>query len=273
MRRPLLLLVLVLGCDRRKSETAPVATVPLAAETDAAPPRIEVVAVAPPAPGLSDGGAVSGDGRNEPAVEGPSPEPLAVDVRNASELVLYDTWNGMGNTYAVVIAFRKAGAVFTYQAKVSASPHSLGEPDPEPKRCKCAVTASCKCESESEERPARKRGQIAARAVVDLLNAFGTRPLDLRQTSKGPHWTDDYPYLHMVATVPGKNPVHFTAADQRRHWTRDGKYLYRLPDEPTGGAEREHKRLNAAVQSLEKAIGLDAWVAQEHKKHPNAGRL
>jgi hypothetical protein len=261
----LVVLVLLSACDRRKSEAPPLDIVPVAVEIDAAPPRIEVVTEAPPDFGPTDAGVVS--------VEGPSPEPLAVDVRNASELVIYDTWNGMGSTHAAVIAFRKAGSVFTYQAKVTASPRSLGEPVPEPKGCKCAVAASCECES--EQRPARKRGQIAARVVADLLTAFGTRPFDLRQNFKGaPHHTDDYPYLHMVVTVPGKKPVHFTAADQRRHWTRDGKYLYRLPDEPTGlRDESEHKKLNAALQSLEKAVGLEAWVAQEHKKHPNTQRL
>ena len=288
-RRSTLLLVLVLafGCDGSKSGKRPVATVPLGTQTDASTPRTEAVTDESTAPGPTDGGASSGKGPTNlwrdagPStaptaiaieVDGPSPEPLAVDVRNATELVIYDTWSGLGSTYAVVIALRKSGAFFTYEAKVSAYPNSLGEPIPEAGGCKCAIGTACPCER--DRGATRKQGRVAARAVAELLTVFGTRPLDLRQTFKNERrWTDDYPYVHMVATVPGKSPVHFTAADQSRHWTRDGKYLHRSPDEPTGGMEPEHRMLNSAVQTLEKAIGVDVWLAEEHKLNPSAGPL
>lgn len=283
----LLVLVLSFGCDGAKSGKRPVATVPIATDTDAATARTEAVADESSAPSSIDGGAVSGKGpvnlwrdagpSTAPTaiaieVDGPSPEPLAVDVRNATELVIYDTWNGMGSTYAVVVALKKTGAFFAYEAKVSGYPKSLGEPIPEGGGCKCGIAAACPCER--DRGATRKQGRVSARAVAELLTTFGTRPLDLRQSFKSERRrTDDYPYVHMVATVPGKSPVHFTAADQRRHWTRDGKYLHRLPDEPTGGIESEHMMLNAAVHALEKAIGVDRWIAEEHELNPSAGPL
>lgn len=288
-RRSTLLLVLVVtfGCDGAKSAKRPVDTVPIGTETDASTVRTQAVPDETSGPSPIDGGVVSGKGpvnlwrdagpSTAPTaiaieVDGPSPEPLAVDVRNATELVLYDTWNGLGSTYAVVIALRKSGAFFTYEAKVSGYPKSLGEPYPEAAGCQCAIGTACPCER--DRGATRKQGRVAARVVAELLTAFGTRPLDLRQTFKtGRIRTDDYPYMHMVAVVPGKRPVHFTAADQHRHWTRDGKYLHRLPDEPTGGIESEHMMLNAAVHALEKAIGVDVWLAKEHELNPSAGPL
>jgi len=212
--------------------------------------------------------------------DGPSPKAFATDVRLATDVFVYDTWSGLGKTHTVLVALHRSGDTFRYEAKVSAHPNGVGEPilDPGVTRhqsgasCICSATSACGCEVDAGA--TRKEGKVPAAPVLAFLSAFGTRPLDLRQ--KHVHhrdWSDDYPFLHVAAVVRGAPVVHFTADDQHRHWKRDGHYLYRLPEEQRGPMEPEHGTLMTAFANLERAIGVGPWIAEQHKRDPNAGAL
>ena len=287
---PLLMVSPVLACERVSARRPPVATEPIVHSTTV---PIASTPAAPGEPESAPGGAVVGSGPTNlwrdsgvsaapeaTPQDGPSPVPFAVDVRLATDVVLYDTWNGLGATHTVAVALHKSGAFYTYDAKVSASPFSVGEPIPDPRMsptsqgaaCRCALTSACGCETDAGA--TRKQGRVPLAAVAELLTAFGTRPLDLRQVHPNVGgWSDDYPYRHFVVTVPGASPVHFTAPDQRRQWLRDGKFLYRLPDEMTNGSEPEHAGLNRAFANLESALGVGKWITEQHKIDPNGGPL
>jgi len=252
-------LSLVLACTKHPGPTL----APVVAASSATPAPLAVPLASSPVPVAPDPVPID------------SPNPLLRNLpplETASIVAIYDSWNGLGKTHTTFIRLERNATGFRFRAKVAGAGTQIGEiaadpfihQDPGVVPCLCAVNAHCECESDPSD-IVEKSGQIAAASVEQFLREIKRHGLDPDSTSKGRHWTDDYPKAHVMVWFPKGAPMHLSFVDQQRRWLLAGRPLSPDPTPATtqDGEEEQrisHPRINAAYGTLLDNIGLRRWV-------------